>query len=352
MSGDVLFVGSIPFATAEEVLRDFGPAFGQSLVAMPDGEVGPRSHWTSRVHYAVFANHPDFEIVRYPQKDDGVERLNPHSAADCWQFRIRPGIENVEFGDKGWRLGYARDAVNSYFIFRALRQGGLYPQNLRFQVSIPSVNSAVAHRIFVNRSDVGKVRKGYTEAVKAEIEKIATLIPQGDLAIQIDCATELQDAYGGVEGFSANDAVERNVGQIEALAASIPANVHLGFHMCFGTLGGWPRFEPEDMSGAVRMANAFIDASRRRVDWMHIPLLARMDERFYQALGDLRPQGARIFLGLVHNLETLEERLKLAKKFVPDFGLAAYCGFGRLNPTELEKIKQDHRRALEMLAAC
>ena len=50
MSDDVLLVGSIPLDTAEEVFRSFGATLGPSLKAMPDGEVGPRKHWISRVH--------------------------------------------------------------------------------------------------------------------------------------------------------------------------------------------------------------------------------------------------------------------------------------------------------------
>lgn len=351
MSGDVLFVGSIPFDTSEDVLRDFGPAFGASLLAMPDGEVGPRSHWISRVHYSVFANHPDFEILRQPQKENGVERLNPRNASDSWQFRLRPGVDKVQFGDKGWRLGYARDAINSYFIFKALRDQGLYPQHLRFQVSVPSVNSAVPMRIFAEMSDAEKVRAGYASALADEINTIVNHIPNRDLAIQLDCATEVQEAYGGSQGGNTDVAIARNLPQIEAIVPQIPTEVMVGFHMCFGTLGGWPRFEPADISGVVRMANAFITASGRPVGWVHIPLLANTDPSFYAALSELRPQGARVFLGILHSMESFKERLSIVKRVVPEFGIAAYCGFGRLSPSELAKIKNDHLEALKIVNA-
>jgi hypothetical protein len=42
---------------------------------MPDGEVGPRQHWISRVHYQVLADHPELEVVQHPAPDDNrVER--------------------------------------------------------------------------------------------------------------------------------------------------------------------------------------------------------------------------------------------------------------------------------------
>ena len=148
MSEQLLLVGSIPLDTAEQVFETFGAPLGRFLSAMPDGEVGPRSHWISRIHYQVFAGHPEFDILAHPRPDNGVERLNPHDNSDRWQFKVRDGVERVRFGDPGWRLGFARDAVNSYFVFRTLKEKGVLPRHLRFQVSMPMVNSAVPPRVF------------------------------------------------------------------------------------------------------------------------------------------------------------------------------------------------------------
>jgi hypothetical protein len=45
------------------------------------------------------------------------------------------------------RLGYARDAVNSYFVFRVMKEKGVLPPHIRFQVSIPDgqQRAAAAH---------------------------------------------------------------------------------------------------------------------------------------------------------------------------------------------------------------
>ncbi len=116
---------------------------------MPDGEVGPRRHWISRVHYQVLAAHPELEIVQRPAPDEnGVERQFPRNAADAWWFKVRDGVKEVRFGDPGWRLGYARDALNSYFVFKVMKEKGVLPAHLRFQVSIPMVNSVLPPRIF------------------------------------------------------------------------------------------------------------------------------------------------------------------------------------------------------------
>ena len=75
MANDLLLVGSIPLETVEEVFTEFGGRLGPHLASLPDGEVGPRSHWISRVHYQVLANHSQLDVVQTPALVDGVERL-------------------------------------------------------------------------------------------------------------------------------------------------------------------------------------------------------------------------------------------------------------------------------------
>ena len=342
----LLLIGSIPYDTAEQVFDCFGARLGPYLPAMPDGETGPRRHWISRIHYQVFAGHPDFEILRRPAPENGVERQNPRNASDSWLFRVRPGIESVRFGDPGWRLGYARDAIQSYFVFKTLRAAGRLAPHLRFQVSLASVSSILAPRVFPEPGDVERIRPGLTEALAAEVASLLAHIPHRDLAIQWDCATEVQDASGAIPGQDPASVLERHLGQVRSLCPSIPVEVALGFHFCFGTLGGWPRFTPADLGGTVRLANAFVDAAGRRVDWIHLPALAREDSAFYAPLADLAPRGARVYLGMIHHMESFARRLAVARRILPEFGLAAYCGLGRSPAAELPGVLADHLAAL------
>jgi hypothetical protein len=41
---------------------------------------------------------------------------------DQFQFRVKPGVAQVRFGDPGWRLGYTKDAVGSHFVFANCRR--------------------------------------------------------------------------------------------------------------------------------------------------------------------------------------------------------------------------------------
>ena len=96
------------------------------------------------------------------------------------------------------------------------------------------------------------------------------------------------------------------------------------------------------------MANAFAAHSGRRVDWIHIPVLDRSDDGYFAPLADLEPRGARIYLGAVHNMERFGERIATARKYLADFGVGAYCGFGRIPRQELAQVLRHHVQALEM----
>ena len=339
---ELLLVGSIPLETAKEVFQSFGKPLGKHLASLPDGEVGLRRHWISRLHFQVFAIHPDIEVLQQPKAEDGVERLNPRDVTDSWRFRVREGVQAIRFGEPGWRLGFARDALSSYEVFRVLKDKKALPGHLRFQVSIPMVNSAAPPRIFADPASCEKVRAGYAEALRAELDKILEHIPHRELAIQWDCATELQEAYKGFVG--------EQVAQV-AISKNLPKAVQLGYHLCFGTLGGWPRFAPEDLGAAVKLANALIEGSGRKVDWMHIPVLDRSDDAFFAPLANLKPGRTRIYLGMVHNMARFQARLAAARKHLKDFGVGAFCGFGRMPPADMPRVLKEHKQALKSLAS-
>jgi hypothetical protein len=71
-----------------------------------------------------------------------------------------------------------------------------------------------------------------------------------------------------------------------------------------------------------------------------------MGEAFFAPLKNLKPKGARVYLGVVHNMDGFKERIALARKFLPDFGVAGYCGFGRVPPAELPGVLKEHQQAI------
>jgi hypothetical protein len=284
-------------------------------------------------------------------------------------FASNRGSKEVRFGDPGWRLGYTKDAVNSYFVFRTLKKEGVLPAALRFQVSLPLTYSAVT-LFFADPEDHPRIVPGFTAALRAEVAKMIELIPPGDLAIQWDLAVEnrylettlARDGIG-----AAKREAERLMAPALEISPHIPEQVALGYHSCFGTLDGWPSRQPRDLTGSVLLLNAAAAASGRRVDFVHLPTLGSAEDAFFAPLKDLDVRGARVYVGAIHHMHSgdgLRRQLRAARKYLPQFGIAAPCGFGRVPErpgrflTEhgtkvpanyLEIILNDHLAAVEQL---
>ena len=348
MGKNLLLVGSVPMANTEDVMRTFGGGLARHLPAVPDGETGERRSWVNRLCYQILNGHGDLETTRRPAPVDGREQLLPRSRDEAWNFRVRDGVETVRFGNLGNRLGYARDAVASYFVFKTLREKGVLPHDMRFQIAIPMINSVIRPLYFPTPGDLEKVRPGYEEALSAEIAAIVQQIPNEDLAIQWDCAWEVSAVYGTAKDHPGETEIATHIAAIERMSKNLPPAVQLGFHFCFGTFGGWPAFAPASLDRAVELANRSVEAARREVTWVHMPTLDTIEEKFYAPLADLDAKGARIYLGAIHNMTTLKDRIAVARKYLPDFGLAAYCGFGRTPPEQLPQLLKDHLAALDI----
>jgi hypothetical protein len=347
MLKDLLLVGSIPCDTVEEVFRSWGKAFGPSLKFMPDGEVGDRLHWIDGQAFRVFNGHPDIETVKRPAPDNGAERWKPRNLDDQWMFKVKPGVKRVGFADRGWRLGYARDAINSYFVFKTLKKEGVLPQDLRFMVALPTPESATSI-FFRDPAQWDSIKPAYEDMMLAEVATMVKKIPPADLVIQWDAAVETVDIEFGMPwlGPITDARFKRYVNQFARLTEPIPNEVAVGYHACFGTLGGWPMVQPSTLANSVRFLNEAVAAAKRKVDFVHLPTLNRTGAEYMAPLADLRVGGAEVYLGLIHNMESFKQRLDNARSYLQQFGIAAPCGFGRISPAELQAAFDDHVKAL------
>ena len=89
-------------------------------------------------------------------------------------------------------------------------------------------------------------------------------------------------------------------------------------------------------------------AAGRRMDWIHIPTLDTIDDAFYAPLSRLKAGKTSVYLGMIHSMDSFAARLAVARRYLPEFGLAAYCGFGRLQPGDMPQIFEDHLAALKI----
>jgi hypothetical protein len=236
-------------------------------------------------------------------------------------------VSKVRFGDPGWRLGFSRDAINSYALFKYMKKDGVIPKHVRFQVCMPLTYSGLAY--FFSEEDTPKVVAGLTEAFRNEVAKMVEMIPNDDLAIQLDLALEQKDVEGLLEkgdAAAAQKIADRDCAPATEVCSALPPEVHLGYHMRFGTLSRWPSRQPPDMTGSVLLANTAVAASGRRVDFLHFPTLGSAEDRFFAPLKSLKGDGAKIYMGTVHHLHGSggpRRQIEAIKKVLPDFGISS-----------------------------
>jgi hypothetical protein len=145
---------------------------------------------------------------------------------------------------------------------------------------------------------------------------------------------------------------EKDPDRIHHLTSGVPADVHLGMHLCYGDSDGKHAIEPVDTQKMVELANLITKVATRPLQWIHMPVpIARDDEAFFAPLQNLKlhPQ-TELFLGLIHHADGPEgarRRIAAAEKFVSRFGVATECGIGRmLTPDQIVSLFHTH------VAAC
>ncbi|MCU1477155.1 MAG: hypothetical protein JWQ64_1848 [Subtercola sp.] len=322
-------VGSINQPDAESVFRIVAERLGDRVKRIPDGEVGERFYW---IQFQTFRLDETAGLVR-------VGEELPFKIRDL--FDVRPfaldgsvAAEDLQFPN----LGYADAAIASYATFIALRDQGVIPADVRFQVSIPTPVGVIG--AFIVPDDRTAVEPAYERALFSEIARIADAIPHEDLAIQWDAAVEfgiLDNAgYGGTP-FSAGwgddllgGVTERAIRQL----AAVPDDIEVGFHLCYGDVEEAHFIEPKDAGTLASVVVSIVAASPRTVNWIHLPVpIERDDPAYFAPLAGLDlPEGTELELGLIHHedgIEGAERRIAAASTVLDRFGVGTECGFGR-----------------------
>jgi len=320
----VHLVGSIGLDTTPEVFATVGRLLGPHLKRVPDGEPGGRRLWISWQYPLLRAN--PFLQPAGPPSVFGVG-FPPLKVADD----VAPG--EVRFGE----LGYSREARASYLDFQQARQRGELPPGVKFQVSLPTPSAVIG--AFCDPEAVPAVLPAYERAMLAEVERVCAAIPHHDLAMQWDVCSEMVQwdgrwrvrPYPGIE----ND-FRRTFAR---LAAAVPTDVELGFHLCYGDLDAKHFIEPEDLGKAVELANLILGCVGRPVAYVHMPVpISRADDAYFAPLTGLqRPPGTDLYLGLVHAADGVEgtrRRMAAASRYVSEFGIASECGIARARRPE------------------
>ena len=346
VSSELLLVGSLPAESTEQALRAGAELYGDLVFALPDGETGPRAAWVGYERERLVRPNPDVDVVQETESPTGI----PRHAYETPVFKIRPDASELHW-DSWPRID---DAIASYAEFQALRSQGVIPEHLRFQVGLPFPSSALNGFKADFAGDYPVAERAYEDLVGRELVRLTNEIPAGELAIQWDMAYETQDIEG-VLAWTAEGAWERFAGPVLRLTPQIPEEVLVGYHFCYGTFPEWPMYEARDMALAVRMANYAVANSGRPVDWVHMagPRYLRSEDRsFFRPLVDLEVGDTRVYLGIVlpvDGVAGLKRRHDTASRYLKEFGVAMYCGFGRQPGTDRMATMREHARVVRSL---
>jgi hypothetical protein len=321
-------VGSIGLDSVEEVFRTVGGMLGRRLKRIPDGEPGPRRLWVSFQYPLLRASpflrpDPSGEL----RKTSGFPKL-------CLAENVDPS--EIRFGE----LGYAREARASYLDFVAARRRGELHGRMRFQVCLPTPMSVIY--AFCTIRDLAAIEVAYEAAMIREVETLCRHIPHEDLCIQWDVCHDMiiwdgqpQDQFPLV-----NASKPEVAARFTRLAAPIPDEVELGFHLCYGDFGGKHFFDPVTARHLVDISNAFAKAVPHSIAYIHMPVpLPRATQDYFAPMRELDlPAGTEVYLGLIHagdGVDGAKRRIALARQYVPRFGIATECGFARARRPEL-----------------
>jgi hypothetical protein len=333
----VHLVGSVPLADAAAVFRFVSEHLGRHVKRIPDGETGERINWT-QWQLDVFN---DVDALESEVIDSGYIKRS--------KFKLKPGktLDDVVFPP----LGYAKAVRISYPIFRALKQEGIIPPDVKFQVCLPTPIAPTV--IYVVPQDQIAVEPRYRAAMLAELDEILTIVPAEELALQWDTAIEFAIIEGALP-HSFKDPETDMVERLVCLGNRVPETVDFGFHLCYGDSGGRHFKEPKDTSKLVVVANRVISGLNRGLNWLHLPVpIDRKDQAYYAPLAELNlPQLTELYLGLIHlgdGVAGARQRIESASQYVKRFGVSTECGLGRKSPEALDELMKIHTASSKSL---
>jgi hypothetical protein len=351
VTSDLLLVGSVPADSSAQALQRCGRLFADVVAALPDGETECRSGWVNFEGMTMYRNHPDVEIMQDQTLAPGAPWWK--APPNIWlshQFAFRKGVTETRYD----RLTRVDEAIESYRIFKSMKEEGKLPADLRFQLCLPFPASAFGFLFVPNfEHDYPIHEKAYEEAFGRELPRLLDVVPADELAIQWDICFEVLDLERLFPYTSADLAWQRFAGPASRISRNIPEEVLVGYHFCYGTFPEWPMREADDMQLIVDMANAAVDTADRTVDWLHLAgprHLRSHDDGFFRPLQQLRPRDARVFLGLILPVDGeigLGMRTHTASKYLHDFGVSMYCGFGRQPGKDAETTLREHREVVD-----
>ena len=342
-SNSIHLVGSVPLPDAESVFRTVSGALNPYLHRITDGETGRRGRWIW-FQREMLLEHPDMEVdtdeppYALYQWDGQLLRETPY-------IRFKAGVDpaSVEFP-----TGYAEAALESFDLYTRLQVDGVIGRDTRFQVSLPTP-MATAY-MYVSPSVRDDYIPAYERSLLGAVSEIVGSVPHDKLSIQWDVCQEVL-IFEDYFPHRPDDYKAQVFAELGRLGDVVPDGVDLGYHLCYGS----PRDEhlvmPKDLDILVEIANGVSAGLDRRLDFIHMPVpQQRTDAAYFRPLRRLEiPDETEVMLGLIHYDDEGGDcdRIDAALRFLPSFGVATECGWGRTDPNRVPGLLVSHRLAVD-----
>ena len=347
MHPGIHLVGSVAMADTESVFSALATELGPWLKRIPDGETGIRHRW---IYWQreMLLNHPDMELD--PEAAPlALYQWDGELIRETELLRFRPQVDpsTVVF-----ETGYDQAAEASYKTFRRLRDTGVIPEGVRFQVCLPT--PMASGYMYVSPNALDDYLPAYESSLMTALDSILAAVPHDDLSLQWDICQEVL-IFEDYFPWRPDDYRLQIFDALTRLGRRVPPGAELGYHLCYGTPKDEHLVMPTDTTILVEIANGIASGLDRRLDFIHLPVPKdRVDPAYYTPLQDLiLPENTDLYLGLVHHDDPAGDlaRIKAARAVVSTFGVASECGWGRTDPGKVPGLLESHRRAAESLSA-
>jgi hypothetical protein len=338
------FNGSVNLADTESVMLEITSRVPSGLRRLPDGETGDRDNWIL-FQLQKFMQWPSLTTAQLGDGGQGDYERPP-------QLQLADGVDPAEMT---WpNLGYADAYLASYQTFLALRERGVVPAEVRFQVEYPTPMASIGAYIVPDQQ--ATLLPSYQKAMFADLDRVLAAIPPDEVAVQWDVAVEfgvLEEAFGP----GGAQAYHMIVAALVRCVDQVPAEVPAGLHLCYGDYAHTHFKQPESLALQVRVLNAVAAAASRPVSFVSftVPQYQR-DEAYFAPLAELADLGIELNFALVpyHPAEqaagTTDDQVRLIDAALAsspgglrDWGVCTECGMGRVDRADVPALLDLHR---------
>ncbi len=342
-----LLVGSLPFANETEAMRYAIEQLGDSLISLPDGEIGEitatypkgkRAAWVMTAIDICSADTANWDIIKaqgnlvdgFPADYGDLQKLKPKHPPSQMHRHLN--------------FGYDEYFKQSYPVFKQLRderQAG----EVKFQVGVPT---GLGITISMMRPlDALRYVDAFNKRIAHEVNEILK-IAGDDVIIQIEVPAELKVAYT-LPDFMMGLALR----SINGLIEKIDPSAQIGVHICLGDLNNIALTRAKTLDKMVKFSNMMVEqwSPGHPLLYVHYPLAEAAtapptDKAYYQPLSAIKlPSGTRFVAGFIHEKnspadnQTILETIEALRGTTVD--VACSCGLGRRPGAVAEQLIKD-----------